>query len=105
MAINWKNRAKKFEAEAQSKHAQFIHLAFNFEKEKALHRRTNEQANDLDLKLQRARTLLYGAAENLAGHGQHASADALQASANDLYVIPRTAAPAMAKGIAQDEQH
>jgi DNA-nicking Smr family endonuclease len=79
-------------------------VAFALEKEKTLHRRTCEEANELCAKLRRARTLLYGAAENLSGHGQQASAEALRMSVGDLYVAPRDGSAGAATGAPKDEQ-
>jgi hypothetical protein len=104
MAINWKNRAKRFEKEFLELNTRAAHVAFALEKERALHRRTCEEANELGAKLRRARTLLFGAAENLSGHGQRASAEALRVCASDLYLAPRDGLAGAAGPVAKDEQ-
>jgi hypothetical protein len=104
MAINWKNRAKRFEKEFLELNTRAAHVAFALEKERALHRRTCEEANQLCGVLRRARTLLFGAAESLSGHGQRASAEALRMCASDLYVPPRDGSAGAAKPVAKDEQ-
>jgi hypothetical protein len=114
MPINWKNRAKKMEEHLLSReelivtlHKKSANLGFSLEREKALHRRTLEENHSLHGKLKRARTLLYGAAENLAGHGCHASGDALQMAATDLMPAPRpeTDGCALTPMTAKDEQY
>lgn len=103
MAINWKNRAKRFEQEALAKHDSIIKIAFCLEKERALRRRADEKSLILASVVERACAALEGAAENMRGAGRAASARELGNVLYDLRMrlLGRAQGAAMT---AKDEQ-
>jgi hypothetical protein len=84
MAINWKARAKRAEDDLAHMKVTCAHVAFNLEKEQALHRRTCEQNNALTARLDRAVMALCGAREGFDALGQTATAETLRLLAGDL---------------------